>query len=75
MLVDTHAGTSTLVDDRVRAGASGWRWCQLYCSAMWRFYPLSGALTGLKKPCDACSSESRLRSNRARGQTIRTPPH
>ena len=75
MLVDTHAGNSTLVDDRAGAGASGWRWNQLYCGAMWRFYPLLAPLTRLKKPQYACSSASWLRSNRARGQAIRTPPH
>ena len=75
MLVDTHARISTLVDDSAGAGASGWRWNQLYCGAMRRFYPMLAPLTRLKKWPEACSKTSPLRSNRARGQAIRTPPH
>jgi len=70
MLVDTHAGTSTLVDDSAGAGASGWRWYQLYCGAMWRLYPLLPPLTRLKKSQYVCSSASRLRSNHPRKRTI-----
>jgi len=56
MLVDTHAGISTLVDDLARAGASCWRSGQLYCGATWCFYRLLAPLTRLKKPRYACSS-------------------
>jgi len=75
MPFDTHAGAFTLVDDWACAGASGWRWEQLYCGATCCFWRLMAPLTPLKKWPEACSKTSPLRSNRARGQAIRTPPH